>query len=91
MRVINKLMGLASAIVAKYNKRQLEKALTEKITRNFKDLKVHRKLTKAQIKEVDDFYISMIGRKVPLYCHEYFYSRTGAFSKDYINLAKRQN
>ena len=77
-------MGLASAIVAKYNKRQLEKALTEIITRNFKDLKVHRKLTKAQIKEVDDFYISMIGKKVPLYCHEYFYSRTGVFSKDYI-------
>ena len=26
----------------------------------------------------------MIGKKVPLYCHEYFYSRTGVFSKDYI-------
>lgn len=55
-----------------------------KITKNFKDLKDHRKLTKEQIKEVDDFYISIIGKKVPLYCHEYFYSRTGHFTKEYI-------
>ena len=77
-------MGLASRIVEKYKRRQLEKALTEMITRNFKDLKNRRKLTKEQKKEVDDFYTSMIGKTVPLYCHEYFYSRTGVFSKDYI-------
>lgn len=83
-RIVSILMGYVSRIVAAYNKRQRAKGLKYKITKNFKDLKVHRKLTKAQIKEVDDFYISMIGRKVPLYCHEYFYSRTGVFSKDYI-------
>lgn len=55
-----------------------------RITKNFKDLKNRRKLTKEQIKEVDDFYISMIGKKVPLYCHEYFYSRSGHFTKEYI-------
>lgn len=55
-----------------------------KITKNFKDLEHHRKLTKAQKKEVQDFYVSMIGRKVPLYCHEYFYSRTGVFTKEYV-------
>ena len=26
----------------------------------------------------------MIGRTVPFYCHEYFYSRTGYFTKEYI-------
>lgn len=55
-----------------------------KITRNFKDLKTHRKLTPAQKKEVQDFYEGMIGKKVPLYCHEYFYSRTGYFTKEYV-------
>lgn len=55
-----------------------------KITKNFKDLEHHRKLTKAQIKEVQDFYVSMIGKKIPLYCHEYFYSRTGVFTKEYV-------
>ena len=55
-----------------------------KITRNFKDLEKRRRLTKEQKEEVQDFYVSMIGRKVPLYCHEYFYSRTGVFTKEYV-------
>lgn len=55
-----------------------------RITKNFKDLEQHRKLTKAQKKEVQDFYVSMIGEKIPLYCHEYFYSRTGVFTKEYV-------
>lgn len=54
------------------------------ITKNFKDLEHRRKLTKAQKKEVQDFYISMIGKKIPLYSHEYFYSRTGFFTKEYV-------
>jgi hypothetical protein len=55
-----------------------------RITKNFKDLENHRKLTKEQKKEVQDFYVSMIGKKIPLYCHEYFYSRTGVFTKEYV-------
>ena len=54
------------------------------ITRNFKDLGHHRKLTKAQKKEVQDYYKGLIGHKVPLYSHEYFYSRTGVFTRDYV-------
>ena len=65
-------------------KRKEMKKWEEKITKNFKDLENHRKLTKEQKKEVQDFYISMIGHKVPLYCHEYFYSRTGFFTKEYV-------
>lgn len=64
-------------------KREMKK-WEEKITKNFNDLKVHRKLTKEQEKEVQDFYMDMIGKKVPLYCHEYFYSRTGHFTKEYV-------
>lgn len=56
----------------------------KKITKNFKDLEVHRKLTDEQKREVQEFYKSMIGREVDLYCHEYFYSRTGVFTKDYV-------
>ena len=55
-----------------------------RITKNFKDLEHHRKLTKEQEKEVQDYYMDMIGKKVPLYCHEYFYSRTGHFTKEYV-------
>lgn len=66
-----------------YKKRELKK-WKEVITKNFKDLEVHRKLSREQKKEVQDFYVDMIGKKVPLYSHEYFYSRTGYFTKEYV-------
>ena len=65
-------------------KRQEMKKWKVRITRNFTDLENRRKLTRAQKKEVQDFYMSMIGKKIPLYCHEYFYSRTGYFTKEYV-------
>ena len=83
-RIVNRAMGFLRRMVKAYDKRIMSKALQKKITINFKDLKHRKCLTKEQKKEVNDFYISMIGKKVPLYCHEYFYSRTGVFSKDYI-------
>lgn len=77
-------MRILGKYVTRYYNRQEANRIKRIITDNFKDLENHRKLTKAQKKEVDDFYMSMIGETVPLYCHEYFYSRTGVFSKDYI-------
>lgn len=67
-----------------YKKKREMKKWEVRITKNFKDLEHRRKLTKAQKKEVQDFYMDMIGKKVPLYCHEYFYSRTGHFTKEYV-------
>lgn len=84
MRIIAFIMNKIAGIVTRYKKYQMQKGIREKITHNFKDLAVRRKLTNEQKREVDDFFVSMIGKKVPLYCHEYFYSRTGVFSKDYI-------
>lgn len=55
-----------------------------RITKNFNKLEHRKKLSKEQTKEVQEYYKSMIGRKIPLYCHEYFYSRTGVFTKDYV-------
>lgn len=84
MRIVNGILNRIGRFVALCNKRRMAKELEKKITRNFSDLKEHRKLTREQKKEIDDFYIGMIGKKVPYYCHEYFYSRTGVFSKDYV-------
>lgn len=54
------------------------------LVNNLKKLPVRRKLTKEQKKEIQDFYKGIIGRKITLYSHEYFYSRTGNYSKEYI-------
>ena len=82
--VINILINRASVLLDRIRRRQQIIALRKVITRNFKDLDVRRKLTKKQKQAVNDFYIGLIGKKVPLYAHEYFYSRTGVFSVDYI-------
>ena len=71
-------------LLIKIAKKREMKKWKVKITKNFKDLETHIKLTKDQKKEVQEFYIDMIGKKIPLYCHEYFYSRTGHFTKEYV-------
>lgn len=65
-------------------KRLLSNYYKRKLTRSLKELPEHRKLSRTQKKEIQDFYKGMIGRKVSLYSHEYFYSRTGVYSKEYI-------
>ena len=55
-----------------------------KITNNFKDLDHRRKLSAEQKREVQEFYRNLIGRDIDLYSHEYFYSRTGVFTKEYV-------
>lgn len=71
-------------LFAMREKRLLGNYYKKKLTRSYKDLPEHRKLTKAQKKEIQEFYKGMIGRKVSLYSHKYFYSRTGVYSKEYI-------
>lgn len=58
---------------------------TDKIFRkSLKNLPAEKKLTKQQKEEIQSFYYSMIGKKINYYSHEYFYSRTGIYSKEYI-------
>lgn len=52
--------------------------------KNNKKLKKVRNLSKSQKNEIQSYYKGLIGRKVSLYSHEYFYSRTGIFSKRYV-------
>ena len=75
------MFGKLMSRISKYREMRQKKL---EMTRKFKNLQVRRKLTKAQKKEIQDFYLDAIGKKVPLYGHEYFYSRNGIFSKYYI-------
>lgn len=68
----------------KRRKRKVGNRYKRDITKHFKDLKTRRSLTSEQKREIQDFFKGLIGRKVSLYCHEYFYSRTGVYSKEYI-------
>jgi hypothetical protein len=54
------------------------------IKSGYKKLSEKKKLTKEQKEEIQQYYKSIIGKKVTLYSHEYFYSRTGIYSKEYV-------
>ncbi len=81
-KIEKKFMKTLNKIVSKYNYRQMSDFIKRKTTDSFKELKHHRKLTKEQEKEVDDFYMGLIGKKLPHYGHEYSLSRNGVFSKE---------
>ena len=78
------IVKIAKRFVSKLEYRHDLRTWKKKITDSYKLLKDKRKLSKEQKKEIQDFYKDMIGREVPLYSHEYFYSRTGYFTKEYV-------
>ena len=77
-------MDFISKLASRFSKNLEMRKRKRKITSNFKNLEVHRRLTPEQKRETQEFYKSMIGKKVDLHCHEYFYSRTGVFTKEYV-------
>ena len=54
------------------------------IKKSYRQLSNRKKLTRGQKKEIQDFYKGLIGKKISLSSHAYFYSRTGIYSKEYV-------
>ena len=74
----------ASIIADKLDKKMHKEYKKFKIARNYGKLRDRKSLTKEQKKEIQDFYQELIGEKVSLYSHEYFYSRSGKYTKEYV-------
>ena len=51
---------------------------------NYKRVKERKELSQQQKKEILSYYKGLTGKTVPLIDHEYLYSRTGKYSKEYI-------
>lgn len=56
----------------------------KQVNESYKKLPHKVELTKDQEQEIQDFYVPLVGYKVPTDWHRYFYSRTGLFSVKYI-------
>lgn len=70
--------------IGKLRRKVLYLYLDSFIKKQYNHLSDKKKLTKEQKKEIQEFYKSIIGREITLYSHQYFYSRTGVFSKEYV-------
>lgn len=71
-------------IVKKIRRRLSSYYLDLFIKKQYNKLSEKKKLTKEQKREIQEFYKGLIGKKISLNSHEYFYSRTGVYSKEYI-------
>ena len=56
----------------------------KQVNESYKKLPHKVELTKEQEREIQDFYVPLVGYKVPTDWHRYFYARTGLFSVKYI-------
>lgn len=83
-KILDKLFSVADRLHNRYKyqkhldrtRRMISKKLMTSITK--------RKLSSEQKAEVKSFYKELTGRDVSLLYHEYFYSRTGKYSKEYM-------
>lgn len=75
---------LSNIINTLLRKKILMMSYKNDMIKNNKKLKKVRSLSKFQKNEIQSYYKGLIGKKVSLYSHEYFYSRTGIYSKRYV-------
>lgn len=73
-------MGFKSKI---QNSLFVEKYIKQ-VNESYKKLPHKVELTKDQEQEIQNFYVPLVGYKVPTDWHRYFYARTGLFSVKYI-------
>lgn len=67
-----------------YFKRKYNKRWISSVRSNYKKLSSGPELTKEQEKEIQKYFEDLIGIKVSLDWHRYFYKRTGVYSPKYI-------
>ncbi len=68
-------------------KRLVVHNFVKEITKKYNRLKIKRPLTKVQIKSIQNYYVPLVGHKVPTIWHRFMYSRTGVFTHKYIPLS----
>ena len=75
--------GILTIIIRSLGKSE-DRMMIKIVRKNYKKLKNRELLTDGQISEIQSFYEGLVGHKVPTEWHQYFYSRTGVFSKRYV-------
>ena len=70
--------------IACYQKKSEEKVHKKYMKRLLNSLPEKKELTTSQKHEILDFYKRLTGKTIILDSHQYFYSRTGLYSKEYV-------
>ena len=84
MKIPNRIFRKVLLWVYRYQEYAADQRPIHKIRNSYSKLKTQKKLSNEQIKEIQDYYKALLGHEVPIEWHQYFYSRTGNYSKLYI-------
>ena len=85
--MINALLSLIIKVLA--NKADQKKI--RGIRNSYRKLKNKKQLSREQINEIQEYYRSLLGHTIPTEWHQYFYSRTGIYSKKYVPTSEYKN
>ena len=86
-KILDCFFGKINSLEQRYARRKyIVKKKAEVVTKLSK-VKVHRKLTPAQKSEIVNFYKYLTGKNISTLDHEYFYSRTGIYTKNYVPMS----
>lgn len=77
--------------IMRYKSLAADRKQINKIRSSYQRLKIKKKLSKEQKKEIQDFFVPILGHKVSFDWHQYFYSRTGVFSKLFVPTCEYKN
>ena len=80
-------MDLYKRCFTKITKRISIHSFVAELTAKYRKLRVRRELTAEQKREIQDYYKSLTGHRVPLIWHKFLYSRRNEYSKKYIPLS----
>lgn len=86
-KVIVRFFRWMNQIQRRYAYNRYMKDKRRELNERLSKLKTRRHLTNAQENEIVEYYKRMTGMKISTLDHEYLYSRTGIYTKDYIPLA----
>lgn len=75
--------SIIQKISSDYRSKKMEKKYEDRIKRSMK-LCPMKPLTKGQEADIKAFFKKHLGKEVPIYWHQYYYSRNGLYSEKYI-------
>lgn len=83
-KILDKLFSVVNKLQKKYEYNKHYIHAKQKISTNLKNCKIKRNLSPSQKEEILSFYKRLTGKNISLLYHEYFLSRTGKYSKEYM-------
>lgn len=84
MKMFSKFSNALISFIVELLAKSSDRKKIEGIRSSYRKLKNKKSLTQEQVKDIQCFYKGLVGHSVPIDWHQYFYSRTGVYSKLYI-------